>query len=323
MRKHPRFHRWDAAIAAYLSSRRALGRRYTGEEHVLRSLRTHFAQRGAPDLDQANFESWYRGLTHCAHNTQVDYGMIVLRFCRYRRRGEPHCFIPERNTLGRHQPYPLPAPIDDDQVVRLLNYLAHQPSERERPWRWPALRLAIVLLYTAGLRRGEVARLTLEDVDATTGVLRIRASKFHKSRWVPLSPSATQELQVYLRARRAVDPRPSATASLLCNCIGGPFSPNVLSVAIRTLMLRSGVWAGAARLARVHDFRHGFAVTALRRWYEADTDVQSNLPKLALYMGHVSIASTAYYLRFMPAVVTLASQRFHRSCGAIVDGGAS
>lgn len=87
-------------------------------------------------------------------------------------------------------------------------------------------------------------------------------------------------------------------------------------------MARSNVWSGAARLARVHDFRHGFAVAALRRWYEADMDVQSNLPKLALYMGHVSIASTVYYLRFMPAVVTLASQRFDRSCGDIIDGGA-
>ena len=50
--------------------------------------------------------------------------------------------------------------------------------------------------------------------------------------------------------------------------------------------------------------------------------MQSNLPKLALYMGHVSIVSTAYYLRFMPAVVALASQRFARAFGNLVEGGA-
>ena len=38
--------------------------------------------------------------------------------------------------------------------------------------------------------------------------------------------------------------------------------------------------------------------------------MQSELPKLSMYMGHVSIASTTYYLRFMPAVVALASDRF-------------
>jgi hypothetical protein len=50
--------------------------------------------------------------------------------------------------------------------------------------------------------------------------------------------------------------------------------------------------------------------------------VQCNLPKLALYMGHVSIVSTAYYLRLMPAVVERASERFARACAGMLVGGA-
>lgn len=50
--------------------------------------------------------------------------------------------------------------------------------------------------------------------------------------------------------------------------------------------------------------------------------MQSRPPQLALYMGHVSIESTAYCLRYMPAVVALASQRFARACGGLIDGGA-
>jgi integrase/recombinase XerD len=38
-----------------------------------------------------------------------------------------------------------------------------------------------------------------------------------------------------------------------------------------------------------------------------------------MYMGHVSIASTAYYLRLMPAVLALASKRFARGCGDLVQ----
>jgi hypothetical protein len=38
-------------------------------------------------------------------------------------------------------------------------------------------------------------------------------------------------------------------------------------------------------------------------------------------MGHVSIISTAYYLRWMPAVVACASERFERSFGRLVQGG--
>jgi len=48
-----------------------------------------------------------------------------------------------------------------------------------------------------------------------------------------------------------------------------------------------------------------------------------NLPKLALYMGHVSIISTAYYLRWMPAVIAHASKRFERSYAQILEGGTS
>jgi hypothetical protein len=41
-----------------------------------------------------------------------------------------------------------------------------------------------------------------------------------------------------------------------------------------------------------------------------------------MYMGHISIASTAYYLRLMPAVMQHASERFARSCPHLLEGGA-
>ena len=57
---------------------------------------------------------------------------------------------------------------------------------------------------------------------------------------------------------------------------------------------------------------------ALIRWYLDGADVQSNLPKLALYMGHVSIVSTAYYLHFVPRLRAIASDRFEREFGDLV-----
>lgn len=322
MRKPSHLRRWDAALEAYLSSRRALGRRYAGEERVLRSVRSYLSRRGLGDLDEASFRAWRRRLGHCAPNTQRDYATIVYRFCRYRRRVEPGCYLPDRVSLGRRHAYPLPAPVDADQIARLLAFLAGLPFLRQRPLRQTAVHLAIILMFTAGLRRGEVAHLTLADVDPDEGVLRIRESKLHKSRWVPLSRSATRELQIYLAARRQIEPHPRPDAPLLCSRPSCYYGSNTLSTAVKRVMVQSGIWSGASRLARVHDLRHGFAVAALKRWYEQDVDVQSNLPKPALYMGHVSIASTAYYPRFMPAVVALASQRFGRAFGDLVDGGA-
>jgi len=60
------------------------------------------------------------------------------------------------------------------------------------------MRLAVVLFYTAGLRYGELRCLTLADANPHHGVLRIRESKFHKSRIVPLSPDACREPRAYL-----------------------------------------------------------------------------------------------------------------------------
>ena len=60
---------------------------------------------------------------------------------------------------------------------------------------------------------------------------------------------------------------------------------------------------------------------SLIRWYREGVDVQSRLPHLALYMGHVSIVSTAYYLRWVPSLAALASERFERRFGHLLQGG--
>ena len=80
--------------------------------------------------------------------------------------------------------------------------------------------------------------------------------------------------------------------------------------------------AGRRRAAGpgVHDLRHSFAVEALTRLYRRGEDVQSRLPHLVLYMGHVSIVSTAHYLHFVPTLAALASERFARQCGHLIEG---
>lgn len=57
---------------------------------------------------------------------------------------------------------------------------------------------------------------------------------------------------------------------------------------------------------------------ALLRWYRSGADVQAKLPLLAIYMGHVSIASTEYYLKFVEPLRVSASERFARHCGGVV-----
>lgn len=314
---------WDAVVAAFLNSRHAIGRAYVGEEQVLRHLRSFLVRSGAVDLDTATFDRWRRQFQHLSASTRVKREHAVYKLCRYRRRTEPECFLPDRDTLARQTPHALPTIVGPNEVARLLAYVTDLPPGSRSPLRAQVMRLAVVLLYTAGLRRGELVRLTLADVEAHSGVLRIRESKFHKSRWVPLSPSARAELQAYLAARRqaGLDERPSAP--LLCTAGARAYSREGFYNSFKQLLRDAGIHGDSGRVPRLQDFRHSFAVAALLRWYETDADVQSSLPKLALYMGHVSIVSTAYYLRWMPAVVSQASARFARSCAGVIDRGAS
>lgn len=314
---------FDAAVTAFLSSKRSLGRVYGPEEWILGNLRAFLACAAAADLDGPLFDRWRRRSRHLTYSTRIARERVVHKFCRYRRRSERRCFLPDPLSFARHQPYPLPMIVDASQIAQLLAAATSLKPSPGSPIRAEAMRLAIVLLYTTGLRRGELIRLSLDDVDAANGVLRIRESKFHKSRWVPVSPSARLELCTYLQVRRhaGFDQRPSSP--LLCGRDTRACSADGFRNRLQALCISAGVYDSAGRAPRVQDFRHSFAVGALLRWYEADADVQVNLPKLALYMGHVSIVSTAYYLRLMPAVIHRASERFARSCASILDGGAA
>ena len=61
-----------------------------------------------------------------------------------------------------------------------------------------------------------------------------------------------------------------------------------------------------------------FALEALLRWYRNGANVQAKLPLLATYMGHVSIASTEYYLKFVEPLAASASERFARHCSGVL-----
>jgi len=310
------------AIARFLTHKYALGHCGRLAAWLLPRLRRHVEAGGHRDLHARSFDRWLRSFQDCHPNTRRTYYRSVRLFCLYRRRHEPGCFVPAAEGMPKAQPYITPVIVEPGQVARMLALASQLAKANGSPLRAPVLRLAIVLLYTCGLRLGELRRLTLGDIEQQDTVLRIRESKFHKSRLVPLSPTATQELQNYLRAwRRVFTADPSAP--LLCNRHCGPahpYSQPGLQHAIGHLFDAAEVQDEQGRRPRVHDLRHSFAVQALIRWYRDGADVQSCLPKLALYMGHVSIESSAYYLHWVPTLQQLASQRFEQHFGHLIPG---
>jgi integrase len=313
----------DTCIKEFISHKRTLGRKFKNEEYILLAFRRFLQNDDADDLDQVVFDRWCHQLSSLNANTRLSRQLVLRNLCLYRQRSEPDCFVPNSLYFSRPQPARNPVMIEPEQVAKILDKTNALAPSGNSPLRGPVLRMAIVLLYTAGLRRGELVHLRLDDVDSRKGVVRICESKFHKSRIVPLSATARQELRKYLRAREQQGCPQRASSALLCNFRNGwrPYTGAGLRHGIVRLIEEVGVCDAYGRRPCVHDFRHNFAVQALIRLYRRNADVQSGLPHLALYMGHVSIASTAYYLHFIPTLAALASDRFEHYCGDVLKGG--
>lgn len=307
-------------ISRYLALQRALGKGFSTEQWILESLDQWLAETGLSDLEQENFTAWCKSKQHLASGVRRNHMRIVRNFCLYRRRSEPRCFVPDLLSFpANHQPLQ-PYIFTEVQIAQLIQAADQLESTPQSPIRAQVYRLAIVLLYTTGLRRGELLSLCIDDYDPRQRSLLVRHAKFHKSRCLPLSADAAQEITTYLSERRRLQ-LPLAPEAPLIWHLGQPgegYSGGGIGHGLRALFCQTDIRTPEGRLPRVHDLRHSFAVNALLRWYRAGADVRAKLPLLATYMGHVSIASTEYYLHFVDELASHASDRFDAHYGAIV-----
>ena len=75
-----------------------------------------------------------------------------------------------------------------------------------------------MLLFTTGIRRGELLNLTFGDYNRKEATLHIRATKFYKSRLLPINAQIAAEIERYLRARtrKRLPTPPRHSAHLEC-----------------------------------------------------------------------------------------------------------
>jgi integrase/recombinase XerD len=308
----------------YVTLKQSLGRQFEHATTVLLKLDAFLLEVGGPtvDLTVETFNKWSHTLESLSPNTRLDRMQVVKNFCIYRRRTAPDCFLPDRSQFPKARPRVTPHIFSEAEMARLLGHCEAQPEDSVRsPLRWSSIRLAIMLLYATGLRRGELFRLTPKDYDHGDRTLLIRASKFHKSRLLPLPNDLAQQVDQYLHARRKAYVVALETEPLLWSPHrrNHAYTGTWLGENLQILFDRSAIKKADGNRPRVHDFRHACAVNVLIRWYRAGLDVQAKLPLLATWLGHVSIFSTYYYLHFVEDLRSLANSRFTKLYGGLIS----
>lgn len=310
-----------SVIERYVAVKKALGRRFEAPHYYLANLDRFLAAQHWPELDAETFALWCSSLNHLSATGRRQRMRTVYHFCLFRRRSERDCFVPDPSQFPPPQPRPRPYIFTESEITSLLVATKSLPSNGPSPLHRQVARIAVVLLFTTGLRRGELVRLTLGDYDISEQALLIRQTKFHKSRLIPLSNDAASEMDRYLRDRRRPDFPCAGDAPLLLNRHSGltGYTGAGLGRLMRKVFSQSGVRTVTGQTPRVHDLRFTFAVHALLRWYQSGVDVQARLPALTTYMGHGSIASTQYYLTFVDALAQAASDKFDRHCARFLS----
>ena len=198
-------------------------------------------------------------------------------------------------------------------VLRLLEIARSYPSPRA-PLRPLSVHLMVLLAYCAGLRRSELARLDLGDVDLRSGTITIRETKFFKTRILPLPDTVMTELRTYIDARRRAGASQDPQSGLFWQAQeNGRYGPATVAWLIVDVIRRAGLkpGTGTGRTGpRLHDLRHSMVVNRMLQWYRSGINPQDKLPFLATYLGHRDINSTLVYITVTQDLLQQASERF-------------
>jgi site-specific recombinase XerD len=139
-------------------------------------------------------------------------------------------------------------------------------------------RIMLALIYSAGLRAGELCNLKISDIDSSRMMIHIRQGKGKKDRYVPLSKNILDGLRKYYTSYRPV--------KYLFNGkdIGEPMSVKGLSWIMRETLKKTKI----SKEACIHTLRHSYATHLL----EDGLDIVT----IKELLGHEQIETTMVYL---------------------------
>jgi len=167
-------------------------------------------------------------------------------------------------------PMRLPTVLSEDEIAKLIESASSAYH-----------RVIITTLYATGMRRAELARLKIEDIDSQRMVIHVRQGKGGKDRDVTLSPRLLEVLRDYWKWRK---PQVYLFPSLLRPRPDKPITSKTIWYAVREAARRAGI----KKRITPHTLRHSWATHLLER----GTDLKT----IQMLLGHVDLEATTIYL---------------------------
>jgi site-specific recombinase XerD len=168
-------------------------------------------------------------------------------------------------------------------------------------------RAILELFYSSGIRREEMSRLTVADVDIKNGFVRVHG-KGHKERIVPIGQTACEALARYLKEARAlwlkVRLNPGWTDALWLSPIQ-PHAP--IHKAIFDAILQRHAVRAIGRRVSPHVWRHSFATHLVANG--------ANVVYVQRLLGHKSLKTTDIYTRVVTPDLKRMVKRAHPRAG--------
>jgi integrase/recombinase XerD len=202
-----------------------------------------------------------------APNT-VKVRMSALRFCYWKtlkRRDLLFDDLPLAKT-----PVKLPVVLSPDEVTRLIEGASNLKH-----------RTMLMVLYATGLRRAELTRLKVSDIDSKLMVIHIREGKGQRDRDLPMTAKLLQALRQYWSSARPklyLFPSPWSPSDR-----EAPITPKAIYHACKKAAAR----AGLTKRIGPHTLRHSFATQLL----ESGADLRT----IQYLLGHSSLKHTEVY----------------------------
>ena len=175
-------------------------------------------------------------------------------------------------VIGR----PLPKNISEQGVEKLLSTPPRDTALGSRD------RAMLETMYASGLRVSELVGLTLNELDLTTGLVRV-VGKGGRERIVPLGEEASESLREYLGQARSDLLKAQLTDAVFVTRRGGPMTRQAFWQLIKRYAQQAGIGAEFSP----HSLRHAFATHLLNHG--------ADLRSVQMLLGHTDLSTTQIY----------------------------